>query len=990
MKNGQAKRLLSNSRRYHACPSSPDRSDTGADGWVSAYPKSNGNRNPLINDDCDRGDSTPLGFSNRNSKKKRRKSSKKSVGKKRWNDGCSSNDEGGSIGIGESEDNVDVKKIKKGNGEKPPTKVTITKQPKKGEDQPKIVGPNKFSRSSLSKIACAGMREQNTPSNAPRLELTKHAETKVSRVAIPEDITTVEQLQWYRMRLLENEGRTRERLQPCRVLSPGEAVKYKRKMGIDSKNGKNTVIQYLTFPEIDDGIYKCIDKSSLIPFGYTATDGISTTFNDDYLKRYVQQQSKTTSPKNLEAIRLFMKRVFDYARETEMKSREQANKDLQGYYDDTTSSDDEVDVESLNHKRVQFEAVENTKDDDDDDDDESDNEADELDVPYTQAITFDPDDFGPVEEQSNEPIRPGDVIEYYSPIFVAGDARGLRQATVLSVDPNQEMPLVLNNGEVLPNTTTVKRIKVMSEGELVDHPGIFRSMHMFRLVKRGTATAADGIAMETARFGKIMQKNIAKMKEKAEADGFAPMDLLVNIKGANDDISEKPASITKLSNSVSLRSKEREPLLSSSSDDSSDDEIVATKSKFKKTFGAKGGGDDTIINNKLQQSMLMKLQSKDASIALFQTTKTNANKENNSTAPGNGKRTSLESLSLGSSFASSSSDDSSIDSTTINLGRNHKKLTQLTNESSSKGKKTSANSQEGFSHDSYLSSSGDDGHAKNIPQLKKMGKGRKCNSPETSPSSNFPGSSNNDIDSEGSLETPNSLGLTKKRAMKSSPNLSLGASKRKLKFEQSKDYSTSLSSSPLHGKNDKGRAVYSRNESEPRRRKSFLSPSSPNSLSSGDRTSSSSSISTSRSSVRKRAIAAKITTPTTNILLSKRPSSSDSVEIIENRSNIASKRPLPSSDVLSQDGGRGNDDILSNNRHKTAKEHHQLSDSPRSIKQSRCTSKIRKDSSARYGLATDQQHDGAMPHNIGWEKGKVGFVKSSAAGGFNLSLKKRK
>ena len=35
-------------------------------------------------------------------------------------------------------------------------------------------------------------------------------------------------------------------------------------------------------------------------------------------------------------------------------------------------------------------------------------------------------------KKSNEPIRPGDVIEYWNPIFIKGSALGKRTATVLS------------------------------------------------------------------------------------------------------------------------------------------------------------------------------------------------------------------------------------------------------------------------------------------------------------------------------------------------------------------------------------------------------------------------------------------------------------------------------------------------------------------------------------------------------------------------------
>ncbi len=98
---------------------------------------------------------------------------------------------------------------------------------------------------------------------------------------------------------------------------------------------------------------------------------------------------------------------------------------------------------------------------------------------YTNADNYDSKNFGEFKGQSKEPIQPGDVIQYYSPIFVAGNPQGLHETIVLLVDPaNKNFPLVLCNGEGLPISNKVKRIKVIwcSNNQLVDHPGIFRSI----------------------------------------------------------------------------------------------------------------------------------------------------------------------------------------------------------------------------------------------------------------------------------------------------------------------------------------------------------------------------------------------------------------------------------------------------------------------------------------------------------------------------------
>ncbi len=39
----------------------------------------------------------------------------------------------------------------------------------------------------------------------------------------------------------------------------------------------------------------------------------------------------------------------------------------------------------------------------------------------------------------------GDLINYYDPISVSGDPKGLREATVLAIDPDDDYPLTLSS-----------------------------------------------------------------------------------------------------------------------------------------------------------------------------------------------------------------------------------------------------------------------------------------------------------------------------------------------------------------------------------------------------------------------------------------------------------------------------------------------------------------------------------------------------------------
>lgn len=64
------------------------------------------------------------------------------------------------------------------------------------------------------------------------------------------------------------------------------------------------------------------------------------------------------------------------------------------------------------------------------------------------------------QTKAQEPLRPRNVIHYYSPLYVHGDPRGVRTATVLSVHPNRFTILTLSNGECLPVVTEIRRVKV--------------------------------------------------------------------------------------------------------------------------------------------------------------------------------------------------------------------------------------------------------------------------------------------------------------------------------------------------------------------------------------------------------------------------------------------------------------------------------------------------------------------------------------------------
>jgi len=118
-------------------------------------------------------------------------------------------------------------------------------------------------------------------------------------------------------------------------------------------------------------------------------------------------------------------------------------------------------------------------------------------------------------------LRCGDVIEYYDPMFVFGNARGLKTATILAVNPKAYPVLKLSSDDVLPIETLVKRIQVMRRGKLVDNQekGEFNGIEWYKLwkdeknlvnrslsINKEAKRCRDIVVSAQERFNKKVQK----------------------------------------------------------------------------------------------------------------------------------------------------------------------------------------------------------------------------------------------------------------------------------------------------------------------------------------------------------------------------------------------------------------------------------------------------------------------------------------------------
>jgi hypothetical protein len=160
--------------------------------------------------------------------------------------------------------------------------------------------------------------------------------------------------------------------------------------------------------------------------------------------------------------------------------------------------------------------------------DDHDDLADDIDmeIPYTQ-------DFGAGQRSKSsallgkptEPLRAGDVIFYYNPVFVAGTKQAVTVTQILAIDPSvmkknkkgqyesDVFPLDLENAAMIPTDTYISRIKEYRNGELFPHHGVRRQIQDFRLIP-GKLIGKTGIERRMQAFKLI----VAQAQQQLEDD----------------------------------------------------------------------------------------------------------------------------------------------------------------------------------------------------------------------------------------------------------------------------------------------------------------------------------------------------------------------------------------------------------------------------------------------------------------------------------------
>jgi len=322
---------------------------------------------------------------------------------------------------------------------------------------------------------------------------------KAESLSLPVGIREPSELKWYYHH--DDEDGTK-RYFPCRLCDASEAI-YVNLEPLWDPN-EVSLIQVLEYPPtkpFKGGKDRILaDLSSLKPYNNNSSE---TVWDKKIYKKYTKQRrqqkrkgSITVSESDAMAGYIFLNRILKAALT---------------YLD---KSDDA------------FQTVEN----------DSENDGDSwMETPY--ELAHDAPNMFPQEtfDKKTEPLRPGDVIRYFSPIYCAGDSRGKRVATVLSTNPSSSYMIRLDNNEILPNETLIKRVQVVKDGKLYPHDGLNRPVDSFKLKKRELIqqNAKTVLEAQAKAVGNIVNRHVEDMQQMMTKEGL-PMDLVNGLKSRRE------------------------------------------------------------------------------------------------------------------------------------------------------------------------------------------------------------------------------------------------------------------------------------------------------------------------------------------------------------------------------------------------------------------------------------------------------------------------
>jgi len=249
--------------------------------------------------------------------------------------------------------------------------------------------------------------------------------------------------------------------------------------------------------------------------------------------------------------------------------------------------------------------------------------------------------------KSRERLNPGDIVTYFSPMFTAGDKRGLRSAQILIVRTSSSskrdtLPrLTLSNDELLPSDTRVKRSYYLDTKKktLVAHPnGLFRAIDAFTVKEDAYLDVMNYgpdclLVKEKDRIGRVIENAMESAKSKMKAEGLGAYIGFLNKVGkeSKKDIPQYRKGGATSSSSLSSRNEEHigNSCTSLNQNQMNHSEV---KKKSKKWIGMDDDeSDDDFVAVERSSSKIKRQSTLDCMIGTFNTKKSKKIKAKNTT-----------------------------------------------------------------------------------------------------------------------------------------------------------------------------------------------------------------------------------------------------------------------------------------------------------------------------------------------------------------------
>ena len=282
----------------------------------------------------------------------------------------------------------------------------------------------------------------------------ERAKQKISHLIIPKEINHTSKLLWHVI-----PHKKKIQVYPCRLCHKDEAIGLALSQTWDEN--KKILVEYICYrrKKLERSL---VHKTQIKPYG---KDGI---FHAPYLQLYL-----STFKKNKEIEELALQQFLTVAMEREKSQSQQTN--------NQNNNDQDFDPIGLDSQLLEPECS----------------------IPSTLIMAA----------QHSETLKAGDEIEYTTPIFVCGDARGYRKTIVMEIRPRHHPILKLQNAEILMNSTMIRRIRVMTKGTLVEYPnGSLMPIDSYKL-KADKVSGADTVVHDRlVREQKAVGQLIAKLE----------------------------------------------------------------------------------------------------------------------------------------------------------------------------------------------------------------------------------------------------------------------------------------------------------------------------------------------------------------------------------------------------------------------------------------------------------------------------------------------